>query len=88
MNPAAPGPLSSLSVVTNANRLRRFTAPPLPASGVPARVEPIVGAGDDEAAGLVTSTVIPALELRATGEDGRATWPDSQQCLQPHRQAP
>jgi Cu+-exporting ATPase len=70
---AAAMALSSLSVVTNANRLRRFTAPPLPASGVPTRVEPIVEAGDDEAAGLVTSTVIPALEPRPTGEDGRAT---------------
>jgi P-type Cu+ transporter len=44
---AAAMALSSLSVVTNANRLRRFHAPPLPA-GVTARVvEPVVEVGAD-----------------------------------------
>ena len=85
---AAAMALSSLSVVSNANRLRRFTAPPLPASAVPAQVEPVVEAGDDEPAGLATSTAVPALEPRPAGEDGRATPAGHSTLHAPHRQAP
>jgi Cu+-exporting ATPase len=70
---AAAMALSSLSVVSNANRLRGFTAAPPPASAAPAQVEPVVEAGDDEPAGLVTSTAVPALEQRPTGVEGLTT---------------
>jgi Cu+-exporting ATPase len=39
--------LSSLSVVTNANRLRRFTAPRLPVAPTVGAVDPIVEVGAD-----------------------------------------
>ena len=44
---AAAMALSSLSVVTNANRLRRFHAPPLPTGATARRVEPTVEVGAD-----------------------------------------
>jgi Cu+-exporting ATPase len=39
--------LSSLSVVTNANRLRRFSPAPLPEPATPAMVEPRVEVGSE-----------------------------------------
>jgi P-type Cu+ transporter len=45
---AAAMAASSLSVVTNANRLRRFTPPPLPTAATPAAVEPTLETGDDQ----------------------------------------
>jgi P-type Cu+ transporter len=56
---AAAMALSSLSVVSNANRLRRFAAPPLPADAVPAHVEPIVEAGDDVPTSVVPLRPVP-----------------------------
>ena len=44
---AAAMALSSLSVVTNANRLRRFHAPPLPTEATTRSVEPTVEVGAD-----------------------------------------
>ncbi len=71
---AAAMAASSLSVVTNANRLRRFHAPPLP-TGVTARVvEPTVEVGaDPEPAPEATDPVCgmrvdPATALSVTGE--------------------
>jgi Cu+-exporting ATPase len=47
---AAAMALSSLSVVTNANRLRRFTPTPLPETSAPRVVDPVVEIGTDHPA--------------------------------------
>jgi Cu+-exporting ATPase len=44
---------SSLSVVTNANRLRRFAPPPLPQAVAGAATEPIIETGVDRATGAI-----------------------------------
>jgi Cu+-exporting ATPase len=64
---AAAMAASSLSVVTNANRLRRFTPPPLPAHPTVAAVEPVVEVG---AAHEAPSTPhAPAQDSRPTAVD-------------------
>jgi Cu+-exporting ATPase len=55
---AAAMALSSLSVVTNANRLRRFTPPLLPATPNPWAVEPAVEVGADHEETRFTETVV------------------------------
>jgi Cu+-exporting ATPase len=53
---AAAMALSSLSVVTNANRLRRFTPTPLPDTGTPRTVDPVVEIGADHGEHLTMAT--------------------------------
>jgi Cu+-exporting ATPase len=59
---AAAMALSSLSVVSNANRLRRFTSPSLPTDAAPAGVEPVVEAGGDAHASAVPPSSVPGLD--------------------------
>jgi Cu+-exporting ATPase len=56
---AAAMALSSLSVVTNANRLRRFTPTPLPATTTPRAVDPVVEIGVDHAPPVPTQVTDP-----------------------------
>jgi Cu+-exporting ATPase len=58
---AAAMALSSLSVVSNANRLRRYHSPPLPPAAQ-VRVEPRVETGVDTGSGLATSRGLPAAQ--------------------------
>jgi Cu+-exporting ATPase len=58
---AAAMALSSLSVVSNANRLRRFAAPPLSDAALPPQVEPIVEAGDDAPTSRAPQRSVPVL---------------------------
>jgi len=74
---AAAMAASSLSVVTNANRLRRFHAPPLPQQATARSVEPTVEVGAEPEPAPPTATdpvcgmsVDPATALSAT-HDGR-----------------
>jgi Cu+-exporting ATPase len=67
---AAAMALSSLSVVSNANRLRRFTAPPLPADTSPARVEPVVEAGGDARTSLGSSASTRPLGIPDPAQNG------------------
>jgi Cu+-exporting ATPase len=54
---AAAMALSSLSVVTNANRLRRFTPAPLPETTTPRAVDPVVEVGAEHAAPAPTQVI-------------------------------
>ena len=85
---AAAMALSSLSVVTNANRLRRFHAPPLPTGATARQVEPTVEVGADhdepgDAEPVVDPvcgmTVDPATALSTT-HDGREFFFCSEHC--------
>ncbi|HET9610904.1 MAG TPA: HAD-IC family P-type ATPase, partial [Acidimicrobiales bacterium] len=64
--------LSSLSVVTNANRLRRFAAPPLPATSTPRPVEPLVETGEQHPTGEPASVTDPVCGMQIGPADAAA----------------
>ncbi len=64
---------SSLSVVSNASRLRRWQPHPIDASKVPAAVEPMVEVGADEPAAATGQTVTdPVCEMTIDSADAAA----------------
>jgi Cu+-exporting ATPase len=70
---AAAMALSSLSVVTNANRLRRFTPTPLPDTGTPRAVDPVVEIGGDHAPAAPTQVTDPVCGMTVDPATAPAT---------------
>jgi Cu+-exporting ATPase len=70
---AAAMALSSLSVVTNANRLRRFTPTPLPDTATPRAVDPVVEIGGDHAPAAPTQVTDPVCGMTVDPATAPAT---------------
>jgi Cu+-exporting ATPase len=70
---AAAMALSSLSVVTNANRLRRFAPVPLPQGATPRAVDPVVEIGTDHAPSEPVRVVDPVCGMTLDPAKAAAT---------------
>jgi Cu+-exporting ATPase len=74
---AAAMALSSLSVVTNANRLRRFTPTPLPDTGTSRAGDPVVEIGADHAPATPAEVTDPVCGMTVDPATAQATLTDA-----------